>query len=107
MCRTFYGGNMANDRMFRVGDMVSVCIPVDDYRGMDPDVLYRRFGLFKSIPYIIYAVDLAAYSRKSDTNYWRYVLKDGPPSYIPERWLCRYEEDEDIRISDIKYLLGD
>lgn len=98
---------MANDRMFRVGDTVSVCIPVDDYRGMDPEILYRHFGLCKSKIYTIYAVSLAAYSMESDTNYWRYILKDGPLGYIPERWLCRHEEDEDICISDIKYLLGD
>ena len=99
--------NMANGKMFRVGDTVSVCIPADDYRGMDPEVLYKRFGLCKSKLYTISAVDLAAYSINGGTNYWRYVLKDGPLGYIPEKWLCRYEEDEDIRIFDIKYLLGD
>lgn len=98
---------MANGKMFRVGDTVSVCIPADDYRGMDPEVLYKRFGLCKSKLYTISAVDLVAYSINSGTNYWRYVLKDGPLGYIPEKWLLRYEEDEDIRISDIKYLLGD
>ena len=99
--------NMENGRMFRVGDMVSVRIPSDDYRGMDPEVLYKHFGLCKSKLYTISAVDLAAVNLATNTNYWRYVLKDGPLGYIPEKWLCRYEEDENIRISDIKYLLGD
>lgn len=97
---------MANDKMFRVGDTVSVCIPADDCRGMDIEALYKYIGLRKSELYTISGVDLAAYSLRSDANYWRYTLKDGPQSYIPEKWLCRYEEDEDIRISDIKYLLG-
>jgi len=97
----------ANDKMFRVGDTVSVCIPADDYHGMDPEVLYKHFGLCKSKLYTISDVNLAPYLISGGINYWRYVLKDGPLGYIPEKWLCRYEEDENIRISDIKYLLGD
>ena len=98
---------MANDKMFHVGDTVSVCIPADDYRGTDIEALYKYLGLCKSELYTISDVDLAAYSIDGNASYWRYILKDGPQSYIPEKWLCRYEEDEDIRISDIKYLLGD
>lgn len=93
--------------MFRVGDTVSVLIPADDYRGMDIKAVYKYLGLCESELYTISDVDLVAYSINGGTNYWRYMLKDGPQAYIPEKWLHRYEEDEDIRISDIKYLLGD
>jgi len=93
----------ANTSMFNIYDVVTVCIP----KCYDRDGIYERLGLSKSERYVISGVSFAAYSKEDNFIYWEYELKDRTDLRIPEEWLRRYEDEEEIYASDIKYLIGD
>lgn len=93
----------ANTSMFNILDVVTVYIPeCYDVKG-----LYKRLGLSESERYVISDVLFAAYSRDDNFIYWEYELKDHADLHIPEDWLHKYEDEEEIYASDIECLIGD
>ena len=94
----------ANTSMFNIGDIVTVHIPRLDG---DSKWIYKQLGLSESERYVISDVLFAAYSEEDNFIYWEYELKDNTDLRMPEEWLRRYEDEEEIYASDIKYLIGD
>ena len=93
----------ANTSMFNIYDVVTVCIP-ECFRG---EGLYKRLGLSESERYLISDVLFAAYSEEDNFIYWEYELKDHTDFRMPEEWLRKYEDEEEIYASDIECLIGD
>ena len=94
----------ANTSMFNKGDIVTIYIPREYY---NRERLYKQLGLSESERYVISDVLFASYSREDNFIYWEYELKNHTDSYIPEDWLRKYEDEEEIYASDIKCLIGD
>ncbi len=93
----------ANTSMFNIYDVVTVCIP--EY--FNKEGLYKRLGLSESERYVISDVHFAAYSKEDNFIYWEYGLKDHTDLRMPEEWLRKYEDEEEIYALDIKCLIGD
>ena len=93
----------ANTSMFNALDVVTMYIP----ECYDSEGLYKRLVLSKSERYVISDVLFAAYSRDDNFIYWEYELKDHANLRIPEDWLRKYEDEEEIYASDIECLMGD